>query len=71
MNAPSPTNHDPLRDPLEDTHVDINEELVAELLEVRDHVGSVAHENGGTKKGGSLRSRQLGSRIGGYALTMA
>ena len=31
MNAPSPTNHDPLRDPLEDTHVDINEELVAEL----------------------------------------
>ena len=31
MNAPSPTNHDPLRDPLEDTHVDINDELVAEL----------------------------------------
>jgi protein-tyrosine kinase len=31
MNAPSPTNHDPLHDPLEDTHEDINDALIAEL----------------------------------------
>jgi len=31
MNSPSPTNHDPLHDPLEDTDVDINERLIAEL----------------------------------------
>ncbi len=31
MNSPSPTNHDPLHDPLEDTDVDINEALIAEL----------------------------------------
>jgi receptor protein-tyrosine kinase len=31
MNAPSPSNHDPLHDPLEDTDVDINDKLVAEL----------------------------------------
>jgi receptor protein-tyrosine kinase len=31
MNSPSPTNHDPLHDPLEDTDVDINDKLIAEL----------------------------------------
>jgi len=31
MNASSPTNHDPLHDPLEDTDVDINDKLIAEL----------------------------------------
>ena len=31
MNSLSPTNHDPLHDPLEDTDVDINDKLIAEL----------------------------------------
>ena len=43
MNAPSPTNHDPLHDPLEDTDVDINETLIAELGLTEDSIEKI-HE---------------------------
>jgi len=43
MNAPSPTNHDPLHDPLEDTDVDINDKLIAELGLTGDSIEKI-HE---------------------------
>ncbi len=43
MNSPSPTNHDPLHDPLEDTDVDINDKLIAELGLTGDSIEKI-HE---------------------------
>jgi protein-tyrosine kinase len=43
MNSPSPTDHDPLHDPLEDTDVDINDKLIAELGLTGESLGKI-HE---------------------------